>query len=297
MHILITGGAGFIGTNLTEYLLSAKHQVTIVDNLIAGKRERVSPEATFFNIDVNDTTALAECLNGVDAVVHLAALPSVPGSIADPQTYHQVNVDGTLSVLEAARSRNVKRLLFASSSAVYGTQDTLPHKPSMEARLETPYAFHKYTSERMLRLWSNLYGMKTTSLRFFNVYGPHFDPEGPYAAVIGKLLLLEKQKQPLTVTGDGEQTRDFIYVTDVVRAMEAALTNPSLGRGEVLNVGTGTETTVNTIAKSIGGEISYLPARNELYRSVADITETQKLLDWQPTVTIEQGLKELQRLM
>ena len=210
---LVTGGAGFIGTNLVEKLVEADHKAIVVDDLSAGDNQsRLPAGAIFHKLDVRNTEALTAVCKGVDVIVHLAALPRVQFSIDEPLAAHDVNVNGTLSVLESARAAGVKRVIFAASAAAYGDQEIMPLSTNLPAQPKSPYALHKLVGEEMMKLWSELYGIQTVSLRFFNVYGPHFDPEGPYALVIGRFLKLAVNKETLTVTGDGTQTRDFIHV-------------------------------------------------------------------------------------
>lgn len=290
---LVTGGAGFIGTNLVEQLVAAGQNVLVVDDLSAGNKERLPAAAAFHQVDIRDTKTLTALCAGVDVVVHLAALPRVQFSIEDPLSTHDVNVTGTLSVLEAARAAGVRRVVYAASSSAYGDQETLPLATDLPPQPKSPYAFHKYAGEVMAKLWSDLYGLETVSLRFFNVYGPHLDPDGPYALVIGRFLKLASQGEPLTITGDGEQTRDFTHVADVVAAVIKAATSSNVGHGEVLNIGAGKQTSINELAKMIGGAIEYVPPRIEPKHTLADISKTIELLDWRPQVTIEAGVAEL----
>ncbi len=293
---LITGGAGFIGTNLAEYLVESGKDVVVVDDLSAGTDPKRLPEAVdFHKLDVRETDKLIELCQGVDTVVHLAAIASVPYSIEHPVETHDVNVKGTMCVLEAAKQAEVKKLVFASSAAVYGNNENLPHSVSMTASPETPYALHKYIGEQMMKMWSDLYGLSTVSLRFFNVYGSYLDPKGAYAAVIGKLLSQAKEGTSLTLTGDGEQTRDFVHVKDVCKLILNASSLDKVGSGEVFNVGTGKSVSINKLAEVIGGEVSYLPERNELRHSLAEIEETKKALDWEPDVSLEKGIGELKQ--
>ena len=291
---VITGGAGFIGTNLVHKLLDEGNRVKVVDNLVAGdNRARLPDGVVFHQVDIRNTEELAKTFQGADYVVHLAALPQVQASIDDPRETHDVNVNGTLSVLEAAKTATIKRVVYAASSAVYGDQETLPLTLDLPAQPKSPYALQKYLGEEMMRLWSELYGIETVSLRFFNVYGPHLDPEGNYASVIGKFLMQAQEGKTLTVTGDGEQTRDFIHVQDVIEAINLAATNDAVGYGEVLNVGAGQQTSIKTLAHLISGNIDYIAPRLEPKHSMADITKTKELLGWEPTITIEEGVKEL----
>lgn len=290
---VITGGAGFIGTNLAEHLIGEGHKVIIVDDLSAGKRETLPAEVEFHQVSILDTKALTEICQGVDVLVHLAALPRVQFSIEYPTEAHEVNVTGTLSVLEAARAAGVSRLVYAASSSAYGDQDVLPLSLDLPPQPKSPYALHKYVGEEYMRLWSTLYGIETVSLRFFNVYGPHLDPDAPYALAIATFLKQAAHKKPLTITGDGEQTRDFTHVSDVVAAIVLAATNETVGRGEVFNVGAGKQTSINALASMISDNIEYIPARLEPKHTLADISKTTEVLGWQPKVHIEEGIAEL----
>lgn len=293
---LVTGGAGFIGTNLVQYLVEGGHKVVVVDDLSAGTDQaRLPAEVKFFQVDIRDTKKLTEVAEGVDVLVHLAALPRVQFSIDRPQETHDVNVNGTLSVLEAARAVGAQRVVFAASSSAYGDQEQLPLSLDLPPQPKSPYALHKYMGEEMMKLWNMVYGLETVSLRFFNVYGPHMDPEGAYALVIGRFLKLAKEGKPLTITGDGEQTRDFTHVNDVIAAIMKAASLETVGHGEVLNIGAGKETSINALAKLIGGKIEYVEARLEPKRTMADISETKRLLGWEPQVGLEEGIAELKR--
>lgn len=290
---LVTGGAGFIGTNLVEYLVKEGHTTIVVDDLSAGDAKRLPPEAIFHQLDIRDTAALTKVCAGVDVVVHLAALPRVQFSIASPVKTHDVNVNGTLSVLEAARAAGVKRVVYAASSSAYGNQDVLPLSINLSPQPKSPYALHKYIGEEYMRLWSALFGIETVSLRFFNVYGPHLDPDGPYALVIGRFLKLALEGKPLTITGDGEQTRDFTHVSDVIVAVMHAGTLTSVGKGEVFNVGAGKQTSINELARMIGGITEHIPSRLEPKHTMADISLTKEQLEWEPKINLKEGITEL----
>jgi UDP-glucose 4-epimerase len=294
---LITGGAGFIGTNLVEALVDQGAEVIVVDDLSEGDASRLPKDVIFHKLDVRDSNGLVEVMKGVDVVVHLAAQPRVQFSIDSPVEAHDVNVNGTLAVLEAAKKTEVKRVVFAASSAAYGDQETLPLSVDLLTDPKSPYALHKLIGEGMMKLWSDLYGIETVSLRFFNVYGPYFDPDGPYALVIGRFLKLKAENKALTITGDGEQTRDFIHVHDVVRAIIESSTNETVGHGEVLNIGSGVQTSINELVGIIGGEVEYIEERHEPRHTLADISKTKKLLDWSPEVKLENGIKGLRKTL
>jgi len=295
--IVITGGAGFIGTNIAEYIV--KHnpdwQITVVDDLSAGTSPARLPEnVEFIELDIRDTPALTKACDGADVLVHLAALPRVQFSIENPVATHDVNVNGTLSVLEAARKVHA-RVVFAASSSTYGDQEQLPLTLDLPAQPKSPYALHKYMGELMMKMWHDIHGLETVSLRFFNVYGPHLDPDGPYALVIGRFLKQVKEGSAMTITGDGEQTRDFTHVRDVAAAVMAAATKDTVGAGEVLNIGAGTQTSINELASMIGTETEHIEARLEPRHTMADISKTTELLGWKPTVTLEDGIAELKK--
>ncbi len=292
---LVTGGAGFIGTNLCERLVRDGYAVRVVDTLVGGNAERLPKEVSFYKQDICETKALATCMEGVDVVIHLAALPRVQFSIEHPFEAHQANVVGTMSVLEAARMSGVRRVVFAASSSVYGDQEVLPLVETLPPQPKSPYALHKYTGELMMKLWHDLHGIETVSIRFFNVYGPHLDPNGAYALVIGKFLQLRKEGKPLTITGDGTQTRDFTHVYDIVDALMRASSSPAVGAGEVFNAGAGRNVSINEDAALIGGPVVYVDPRIEPKHTLADTTAIQKVLGWEPTIHIEAGIDELKK--
>lgn len=291
---LITGGAGFIGTNLSERLVSEGHKVVVVDNLVGGTDPaRLPKEVVFHKLDICDTSALTKVMEGVDVAVHLAALPRVQYSIEHPFETQHANVDGTLSVLEAAREAKVKRIVYAASSSAYGDQEVMPLVETMPAQPKSPYGLHKYVGELMMKVWHTVHGMETVSLRFFNVYGPHFDPNGAYALVIGKFLKQRSEGLPMTITGDGEQTRDFTHVRDTMEAIVRVAESDAVGHGEVFNVGAGRNATINEIAKIIGGPVEYVAPRLEPKHTLADSTALREAVGWEPTVELEDGIAEL----
>lgn len=293
---VVTGGAGFIGSNLAEELLSRGFAVEVVDDLSGGIREKVPAEAVFHQTDILDSDALRRIFAGATYVFHLAARPRVPYSIEHPQETHRVNADGTLSVLVAARDAGVRRVVYSASSSAYGDQATLPLREDMPPAPVHPYGLQKYIGEEYCRLFSSIYGLSTVSLRYFNVYGPKLNPDGAYALVVGVFLKERQRGEPLTIVGDGEQTRDFTHVRDVVRANILAAESARVGKGEVLNIGGGRNVTVNHLANLFGGERTHTPARIEAKDSLADISKARELLGWEPTIRLEDGVVELKQL-
>lgn len=295
--VIVTGGAGFIGTNLARALVEKGYEVQVIDNFVAGHfDDRVVSDVTYHDVDILNHSALDDLFKGVDTVFHLAALPRVQDSIDDPTRTSLVNVEGTLSVLEAARKAGARKLIFSSSAAVYGDQDMLPLSENLPARPKSPYGLHKYMGEQMCQLWSELYGLPTVSLRYFNVYGPGFDPSGAYALVVGRFLDLRRQGKPLTIAGEGTNTRDYVHVRDVASANIAAALCEDVGKGEVINIGSGKETSVATLANLIGGPIERTESRLEPARSVADVKLADSLLGWKATVELQGGIEELKKL-
>jgi nucleoside-diphosphate-sugar epimerase len=294
-HAVVTGGAGFIGSHLATALLEQGYRVSVVDNLSGGKREKVPAGADFFKQDVTDTEALMKVMEGAMYVFHMAALPRVQYSIEYPVETTRANVEGTVSVLRAAQKAGVQRVVYSASSSAYGDQDVMPLTEDMPANPKSPYALQKYIGELYCRLFSEVYGLETVALRYFNVYGPGADPEGAYALVIAKFLKQRSLGMAMTITGDGLQTRDFTHVQDVVRANILAATSPKVGRGEVINIGAGHNASVARVAELIGGPIDYIPARLEPHDTLADTTLAKTLLDWTPSVSLEEGIAELKR--
>lgn len=250
MKALVTGGAGFIGSNLAVRLLHEGHDVTILDNLSTGKKANVPSGVKFINGDVRDAQTVGSAARDQDWIFHEAALGSVPRSLEDPLTSNQVNVDGTLNVLEAARRHDAKKVVFASSSSVYGDTPTLPKVETMATHPMSPYAVTKLAGESYCRAYFSSYGIRTTALRYFNVFGPRQDPNGAYAAVIPRFCMAALAGQPLTILGDGLQSRDFTFVEDVVSA-NIACTQASSSNGLAINVGSGHSTSLMELAKQI----------------------------------------------
>jgi UDP-glucose 4-epimerase len=295
---IVTGGAGFIGSNVSAELNQRGYDVKVVDNLSTGKRERIPPGVSFYVLDILDTKALTLLFRGADVIFHQAALPRVPFSIDHPQESHQANIDGTLSVLIAARDAHVRRVVYAASGSAYGNQTTLPYREDMTPNPVHPYGLQKYVGELYMKTFAEIYKVETVSLRYFNVYGPGMDPSGSYGLAIAKFLEQRKAKKPLTIVGDGTQTRDFTHVKDVVRANILAAESAQVGRGEVVNIGTGRNVSVNHLADLIGGEERvWLAPRIEAHDSRADNTRAKELLGWEPRISLEEGIAELKLAM
>jgi nucleoside-diphosphate-sugar epimerase len=291
--VIITGGAGFIGSHIADALVEEGYDVHIIDNISSGKKENINPRATLHIVDIRDYTSLVSLFKDVTYVFHEAAYPQVQYSIENPIETHEINVSGLLNVLEASRVNNVKRLIFASSSAIYGNQDTLPITEEMIPMPLSPYGAHKYIGEVYCKMWAELYGLETVCLRYFNVYGERQSFDGAYSSVIAKFLNLRKLGKPLSITGDGEQTRDFVHVKDVVSANILAMKGNKVGKGEVVNIGGMNKISVNRIAELIGGPIEYIPSRIEPRATEASISHAQELLGWQPHINPEEGVTEL----
>lgn len=290
--IIITGGAGFIGSNLTDQMIERGEEVHIIDNLSGGRKENINSAAVFHQKDITNFSEIRPLFDGVDYVFHLAALPRVPYSIEHPLETNETNVTGTLNVLLAAKEAGVKKVIYSASSSAYGDQPIMPLTEDMSARPKSPYGLQKYIGEMYCRIFSEVYGLPTVCLRYFNVYGPRQNEEGAYALVIGKFLKQKREGQAMTITGDGTQTRDFTSVHDVVRANILAMEKP-VGGGEVFNIGAGHNHSINEVAEIIGGKVEHIPARFEPHDTRADNRKAKEVLGWEPSVLLKEGLKEL----
>lgn len=299
MKILVTGGAGFIGSHLAQALVADGHIVTVIDSLRSGHEknlEAVKSKITFVKGDILDEKTLANAMNGQEAVFHLAAIASVPYSVEHPLETHEVNTTGTLRVLLAARAAGVRKLVYSSTAAVYGDEPTLPKTELSVLKPQTPYALSKLAGEHYVRLFNTLYGMHTIALRYFNVYGPRQDPTSPYSGVITKFVtLLKAGKQPI-IFGDGLQTRDFVFVKDVVQANIKALASTHTG---VFNIGTGVQASINELLAHLNETLgTKMMARYEerkpgdIVHSVSDIATARKVLGYAPQTTLHEGLEE-----
>jgi nucleoside-diphosphate-sugar epimerase len=289
---LITGGAGFIGSHLGDALIAAGHDVRVLDNLSSGSKDKMNPKVTFYEKDVTDLESIRPCFEGVDGVFHMAAIPSVPYSVEDPLHSTEVNLMATLKVLIAARDAKVKRLVYSASAAAYGSDAPCPQSPEFRPDPQSPYAIQKIAGEFFVQQFAALYGIETVSLRYFNVYGPRMNDQGAYVPVFMHFLRQKKAGKVLSIFGDGEQTRDFVHVSDVVQANICAMLSSTVGKGEVLNVGVGERTSINRIAEIMGGLVEHLPARTgDVRQSQADISLTRKLLAWEPRIHFEDGFQ------
>lgn len=298
---LVTGGLGFIGSNIVSELLRRKHEVRVLDNSLTGNRKNLSSgelgEAALFGADIRDLEAIRPAFKDVDFVLHQAALPSVPRSIDDPATSNDINVRGTLNVLLAARDAGAKRLVYASSSSVYGRNPT-PQKENMTPDPLSPYAVTKLVGEHYCRIFNDIYGLETVSLRYFNVFGPRQNPDSQYAAVIPKFIRMMLKGERPAIFGDGEQARDFTYVSNVVSGNILAAESGK-GAGMAFNLSCGRQATVNELAgmlnKLLGTELKpeHLEERpGEIKKSLADISLAKKVLGYEPEVFFKEGLKK-----
>lgn len=296
---LVTGGAGFIGTNLVKKLKEERNEVVVIDNYAGGKKaNRIIEGVNYVEGDIRNDADLDKVCSGVDGIFHLAALPRVSYSVENPELTHDVNVNGTLKVLLAAKRNGIKRVIFSSSSSTYGakTADNLLKEDGAVKTPVSPYALHKLIGEHYCRIFSEFYGLETVSLIYFNVYGSYFDPEGAYALVVGKFLKQKKEGMPMTVCGDGEYYRDYTHVNDVIKANILAMTSNQVGKGETINIGCGRPTTVNQLVKIMGGDFIYVPERLGDQRfSGADNTKAKELLGWEPTINLEEGVLALKK--
>jgi UDP-glucose 4-epimerase len=294
--VLVTGGAGFIGSHLVDALIGRGHAVRVVDNFTNGDRETLNPAAEIIVGDVRNIDSLRAAFHGVDCVFHAAALPRVMLSIERPVETHLTNVVGTLNALIAARDAGVRRFIYSGSSSVYGAQSQLPLTESMAPNPLTPYALQKLAGEQYTRMFNRLFGMETLTLRYFNVYGPRMATEGAYVTVIGVFLRDRLAGRPLTIHGDGLQTRDFTHVRDVVRASLAAM-DATTADGRALNIGRGKSMSVNEIAAIVGGHVIHdAPRPGDPRDTLADLAAARAVLGWEPEVATEAGVRELMRI-
>ena len=294
---IVTGGAGFIGSHLVDKLLQEGYLVTVLDNFSTGRPDNLAHQKSNENlkvikVDISSLEQILPYFKGVDQVFHLAALADIVPSIVDPAAYFKANVDGTFSVAEAARLGGVKKLVYAASSSCYGIPDVYPTPETAQIRPQYPYALTKYLGEQLILHWGNVYKLPVISLRLFNVYGPRSRTSGTYGAVFGVFLAQKLNNKPFTVVGDGKQTRDFVFVTDVADVFFLAANSNC--RQEVMNVGSGNTYSVNRLVELLKGEVVYIPKRpGEPDCTFADVTKIKKLLGWVPQVSLEQGVNAI----
>jgi len=290
---LVTGGAGFIGSHLVDALVASGTKVRVIDNFANGRREYLNGAAELVEGDIRDSNSIARAFVGVDCVFHVAALPRIPLSIERPVETDMVNVIGTLNVLLAGRDVKVRRIVYSGSSSVYGNQPRMPLVETMVPDPLSPYALQKLVGEQYTRMFHRMFGIQAVCLRYFNVFGPRMAMEGAYATIVGAFVRARRERRPLPIHGDGEQTRDFTHVRDVVRANLLAM-DCAVADGSPINIGRGTETSVNRIAAMFGGPTVAMPARqSDVRRTLADCTRAREILGWSPQVTIEAGLAEM----
>lgn len=294
MKIIVTGGAGFIGSHLVDRLIKENHNVVVLDNLSTGKKENLNKKAKFYKIDICSPKIFEIFKKEKPEIVfHLAAIPRVPLSVKEPILTTKVNVLGTVNIFKAGIEVKVKRIIFASSSSVYGNQKKLPLKENLIPNPISPYGLQKLTGEKFANLFTSLYKIPIISLRYFNVYGPRIDFDSEYSLVIGKFLKQKAEGKPLTIFGDGNQTRGFCYIDDVVEANIKAMESRKLKGGEVINIGSEKSYSINYLAKLIGGPVEYLPPRpGDVLHTKADITLAKKLLNWEPKTPFEEGIQK-----
>jgi len=297
MRSLVTGGAGFIGSHLVDLLLAKGHEVIVLDNFSTGHRGNIEhlyaqEKFEFHEVDVRHYEAISENFEGVDWVFHLAALADIVPSIQQPLGYLRAGVDGTISVLEAARKAKVKKFLYAASSSCYGIPDIYPTPETAEIRPQYPYALAKNLGEQCVLHWGAIYKLPVISLRLFNVYGPRARTTGTYGAVFGVFLAQKLANKPFTVVGDGNQTRDFTYVSDVVDAFWSAA--DSLVINEIMNVGSSQTYSINRLVEQLEGEVVHIPKRpGEPDCTFADVTKIEQLLNWTAKVSFDKGVASM----
>ena len=292
---LVTGGAGFIGSHIVDILLEMQLEVIVLDNFSTGRPENLSHQKnnnllSLHQVDIANYDKIEPLFAGVDWVFHMAALADIVPSIQHPFPYHHSNVDGTISVLEAARKHGIKRLIYAGSSSCYGIPDKYPTSEDAEIRPQYPYALAKNVGEQYVMHWGQVYNLPVVSLRMFNVYGTRSRTSGTYGAVFGVFLAQKLAAKPYTVVGDGEQTRDFTFVTDVAKAFVQAAQSDL--KQEIINIGSGGTYSINRLVELLGGDVVYVPKRpGEPDCTFADMRKAKDLLKWEPKISLEKGVE------
>jgi len=294
---IVTGGAGFIGSNLVDSLIKKGHFVTVIDNLRTGRFSNIShhkkKNINFINLDISKSKKLKKIVQGHSYIFHLAGLADIVPSIEKPKDYFETNVNGTFNMLNACKNLKIKKFIYAASASCYGIPEKFPTNEQSPIDTKYPYALTKYLGEKLVMHWAEVYNMPNISFRFFNAYGPRSRTTGAYGAVFGVFLAQKLANKPLTIVGSGNQTRDFIHVSDLVNAIILAANKKNLKK-KIFNLGSGIETSVNKIAKIIGGKKIYVPKRpGEPDRSKADIKNLKKAINWKPKIKIEDGINDL----
>ena len=295
MKYVVTGGAGFIGSNLVDFLIGKNNEVHIVDNFLSGKIQNCHPRAVIHEINIAEDKNLDSIRNifiDANAIFHCAAIARVQPSILNPIHYEKNNTIGLVNSLKAAVDSKVKRFIYSASSSAYGPTDKLPSIETDPVNPISPYAAQKYYGEIICKMFSEVYSLETVSLRYFNVYGEKQNLGGAYATVIGIFLDQIQNDKLLTINGDGKQRRDFTYVGDVVKANILASTSKKVGRGEVINIGSGINISINEVAKMIGDKFEFKKALKEPFANLASIEKAKKLLDWEPKMNLKSWLEE-----
>ena len=295
MKCVVTGGAGFIGSNLVDKLIAEGNEVSVIDNFLSGKKENCNKNAIYFNLDISDTekkSVITDILESAEVVFHCAALARVQSSIVDPVKYEVNNTLGTINTLKSAVDAGVKRVVYSASSSVYGPTEKLPSKEEDSPNPISPYANQKYYGELCCKMFSSIYPIETVSLRYFNVFGERQNIGGAYATVVGIFIDQLLKNQQMTINGNGKQRRDFTYVQDVVNANILASKSTKIGKGEVINIGSGTNISINTLAGSLGSDKKHVDSVDEPFANLADIKRAKKLLDWEPTIHILDWIKD-----
>lgn len=296
---VVTGSAGFIGSHIVDMLVGRGDEIHGLDNFQTGKRERLNPRAIFHEVDIRDVEKLPAIFKGARGVFHTAAQPRMQLSIKEPRLTNDINITGTLNVLLAARDEKVKRVVYSASSSAYGPRHPMPLHEDMPPEPTIPYAIQKQVGERYCKMVAQFYGLETVSLRYFNVYGPRqtTEQDGPYATVIGIFLEQRANGRPMSMVPDGEQRRDFTHVLDVALANLLAMESAKVGKGDIINVGSGKNYSVREVAELVGGRWEFIaPRQGEVRETLADNRRAKELLGWEPKISFEKGIAELKNM-
>lgn len=292
--IIVTGGAGFIGSNLADRLIEEGYDVYIIDNLSTGKKENINSKAKFYKLDICNFKKIKPIFKNTKYVFHMAALPRIQTSVVDPKHTHEININGTLNVLLAAKESGVKRVIYSASSSAYGDQKVNPVHEKLFPKPLSPYGLQKYVGEEYCRIFSSIYGLETVSLRYFSVYGPRMSENGSYLPVFSIFFKQKKEGKPMEIWGDGEQTRAFTHVKDVVSADILAMKSEKVGKGEAINICSKKSYSINKIAEFIGGDVKHIPQpKGEIRHSRGDVKLAKVVIGWEPKIELEEGLLEL----